>query len=443
MTISAWWMMLAAVPVLLLGEVLVRHVKVFSRFSIPVPVVGGLLVALIVLGVNLAGVVEGGLSVATRVSDAWWAWILAPGQGTPMTVFQPLLVAFFTCIGLNASWRLAKQGGIALVIFLAICSVLAVAQNLLGVALAKATGVNPLMGVLCGGVALTGGPGTAMGFSEAFQKAGLQEAPVVGASAATFGLVAGALLGGPLVLGLIRAFSIVPATPGPSPLPPPGADIAAGAGDGYGAAPSGFFGELWDLARRPLALLAHVAVLLVCLKAGAYVAKALTDANYTFPVYMGAMTVGIVVRNVADFLITPSLKVGFDTAVIERLSSVLLSLFLVMAMIALNLAQLAHVAGPMAVILTGQVILMLAFAFFVTYPLMRLARVGAYDAAVLAGGQVGFGLGATSNAVATIVTVTRRFGPSPKALLITTLVGGFLIDVVNAFVTVKFIDLLR
>src|SRR6185503_19271551 len=215
MSIPAWFAVVLAIPVLLLGEFLVRRVSWLARFNIPAPVVGGLLVALLALFGN----VSGGFAAKfeTSVTARWWTWLVtiepdwikAPSRN----VNQPFLVAFFTCIGLNASWSLVRRGSWPLLLFLLLSALLAVVQNLVGVPLAKLLGSPPLLGLVCGSLTLTGGVGTALGFAPELEKAGLSNAAVVSVAAATFGLVAGGLLGGPLGGWLIRKHNLQSDTP--------------------------------------------------------------------------------------------------------------------------------------------------------------------------------------------------------------------------------------
>src|SRR5687767_2836145 len=198
MKISAWWLLASAVPVLLLGELLVRRVRWLARFDVPVPVVGGFLVALVVLVLNATGALP--IAIDSKTAAMWWTWLInaeprwrtAPSE----PVFLPFSTAFFTCVGLSASWNIARRGSWQLLIFLLLASVLGVLQTALGIALARAMNVSPYLGLPCGSVTLTGGPSTALGFAPEFQKAGFLAAPTVGAAAAMFGIVTGSLLGG-------------------------------------------------------------------------------------------------------------------------------------------------------------------------------------------------------------------------------------------------------
>lgn len=244
MTLSPWLLLLLALPLLLLGQFVLRRVPLLARFSIPVPVVGGLLFALACLVLRWFGIE---LAFATKVSAGWWTWLVTPDHEwlarPARNVNLPLLVGFFTCVGLAAPLRLLASGGRMLVVLLLGTTVLAFVQNAAGVALASALGAPALLGVMCGSLTLVGGHGTALGFSSRFEQAGMVAAATIGASAATFGLVAGALLSGPLGAWLLRRRPTSPhtaaakAASGLPPAPPSAALAGAGvAGDADTAA---------------------------------------------------------------------------------------------------------------------------------------------------------------------------------------------------------------
>jgi ESS family glutamate:Na+ symporter len=425
MIIHGWVAVVLAIPVLLLGEVIVRRVGVLSRFNIPAPVVGGLLLSLLVLGGNLSGLVAA--KFQTNVSAQWWTWLVTTEpdwfNSPSKNVNLPFLVAFFTCIGLNASWTLVKKGSLQVLLFLALATVLAVIQNGLGVGLAKLLGASPLLGLVCGSVTMTGGHGTALGFAAELEKAGLQGAAVVGVAAATFGLVAGGLIGGPVGGALIRRRNLKPAAS-------PATHLETGS-----TSESGILPDLRALLKSGKSFLTHLLLLLACVKAGAWVSYLIQQTNITFPVYMGAMLLGVAVRN----LIELSGGKWVRTELIDTLASVTLGIFLAIAMMSLNLIELAHAAVPMLIILCVQVTVMALFAWFVTYRFMGRD----FDAAVMAGGHCGFGLGATPNAVANMKALVERFGPAPRAFLVLPIVGAFLIDFVNATNVTIFLNLLK
>jgi ESS family glutamate:Na+ symporter len=418
---SPWYLLVVSVPVLMSGEILVKRVKFLSRFNIPAPVAIGIVISLLVLAVNLSGVV---LNLSTKISEKWWTWLVTTeidwAKAPKLDIYRPFQVAFFTCIGLNASWSLAKKGGIQAVIFLAIASVFALIQNGVGVALAKLLGVKALLGVVCGAVTLTGGHSTAMGFADELKKAGLENAGEIGIAAATFGLVAGGLMGGAIGGALIRKNQLRPAASSATHL-----EMASGADSGIlkdFLALKGFGGKF----------VIHLVLLLTCVKLGAWISYFIQKTGVSFPIYIGAMLLGALVRNIFDVA-------GFrwmKTEIVDILASVNLGLFLTIAMMSLNLIDLASVAVPMLIILSVQVVVMAIFAWFVTYRAMGRD----FDAAVMAGGHCGFGMGATSNAIASMKALVENFGPAPRAFLIVPIVGAFLIDFPNALIITTFIN---
>lgn len=425
MTISAWFAVALAIPVLLLGEFLVRRIQLLSRFNIPAPVVGGLLISLLVLAGNLTGWFAA--SFASGVKAQWWTWLVTTEpewlKAPSKNVNLPFLVAFFTCIGLNASWSLVKRGSLQLILFLALAGVLAVIQNGIGVGLAKAMDQPPLLGLVCGSVTMTGGHGTALGFAPVIAEAGLANAAVVGMAAATFGLVAGGLIGGPIGGRLIGKHGLRAHVPA-------GTHLELGQ-----TAESGILADFRTLIGSGKKLLPHLLLLAACIKVGSWISFFIQQTGATFPVYMGAMLLGVVVRNLIDLSGGKWVK----TEIIDTLASVSLGIFLAIAMMSLNLIELANAAVPMLVILSAQVAMMALFAWFVTFKVMGRD----FDAAVMAGGHCGFGLGATPNAVANMKALVERFGPAPRAFLIVPIVGAFLIDFVNALNITFYLNLFK
>jgi ESS family glutamate:Na+ symporter len=421
MTVSAWWLLICAIPILMLGEFLVRKIKILNRFNIPAPVASGLLVSLLVLAVDLSGV---NLQLAGKVDAKWWTWLVTTeidwAKSPMLAVHQPFLVAFFTCIGLNASWNIAKRGSVQVLIFLLLAAALAVIQNSVGVLLAKALHVSPLLGLVCGSVTMTGGHGTALGFKDLLEKSGLHGAGVLGVAAATFGLVAGGLIGGPIGGKLIRKNKLKSAAPLKTHLENPTENAAGILND---------FRELRGFGKK---FLTHLVLLLACIKLGAWMSFLIQRTNMTFPVYMGAMLLGVIVRNAVDLSGGKWIK----TEIVDILGSVSLGIFLSIAMMSLNLMELSKAAVPMLIILSVQVTIMAAFAWFVTFKIMGKD----FDAAVIAGGHCGFGLGATPNAVANMKSLVENFGPAPRAFLVVPIVGGFLIDFLNAMNITFFIN---
>jgi len=431
---SPWFLLLLAIPILLLGEWLLKRIPLLARINIPVPVAGGLLFSAACLCVNLSGLAT--VSFGTKVSAGWWTWLVTPDiewlARPAKNLNLPLLIAFFTCVGLGAPLRMLLGGGRMLVVLLLATTVLAAVQNAAGVAVAVALGAPALLGVACGSLTLVGGHGTALGFASRFEQAGLASAAAIGASAATFGLVAGALLSGPLGAWLLRTVSPIPAR-----------DTAAGAvlQDGAGgkratAAPAvaNFAADVRALAALGRSALLHLLLVAACVKAGAWVSFGLDRAGAALPAYMGALLVGFAVRAIHDALGGRWLR----GETISRIAAVLLPLFLAVTLASLNLADLATVAGPMLAILAVNIALTLLFCAAVVWPLLGRN----HEAGVATAGLAGYGIGSTATAVAAMDAITRQRGPAPRATTIVPPTGGFLIDLTNAPVISAFLRML-
>jgi len=425
MTIPPLLVALLALPVLLGGEQLVRRVRFLNRINIPAPVAGGLLVALVVLGVNLTGALV--IKFTSTVSAAWWTWLVtiepewAARPAKSLSV--PLLVAFYVCVGLNSTWAVVRKGSVQVVIFLAVATLLGVVQNCVGIAAAGALGLHPYMGVLCGSLTMTGGHATTLGFASLLEAGGLKDAVVIGSAMATMGLVIGSLMGGPIGGWLIRRRHLE------SDAPP---EFQAAAAE---LAAPGLFHELRVLVAHRGAVLPHVVLVLAIVKGGAWASYFLLKTGVTFPTHIGAMLLGTAVRNLLD-LAAPG---WIRTEVVAPLGSVFLAFFLAIAMMSLNLADLANAALPMLVILAVQVGVMAAFAILVTFSVMGRD----YDAAQMAVGHCGFGIGNTANAVASMQTLVEKYGPAPRAFLVIPLVGGMLGDLTNAVNVTLFLKWLK
>jgi ESS family glutamate:Na+ symporter len=389
---------LAAV-VLFAGYGIRRRVGFLDRFNIPAPVIGGFVFAAVALALRQAGV-------------------LAFEFDT--TLQSPFMIAFFTSIGLGASLGLLKKGGPQVVLFWLLASVLAILQNGVGVTLAKLLGVDPFLGLISGSITMTGGHGTGAAFGklmeEQYQMTG---AVTLAMAAATFGLVSGGLLGGPVGTRLMTRFGLRST-----------GSAATDTGHGASAGPEAPATE----APTAYLLLKVLAVILVCMALGGLLSKWLGQF-VTLPGYIGAMLVAAVARNLAD----ATRAVDIDAKTVEDLGTIALSLFLTMALMSLKLWELLDLALPMLVILMAQVTMMGLFAYFVTFRVMGRD----YDAAVMAGGHCGFGLGATPNAVANMEALVERYGPAPRAFLVLPMVGAFFIDFTNAVIITTYINLVR
>ncbi len=426
LTLSASWLLLAAVPILWIGEAVLRRATVLARFNIPVPVVGGLLCAAVVLLLDVTGLVS--IAWQTKVTAGWWTWLVTPdpqwAARPAKNLNLPLLVGFFTCVGLRAPVGLLRTGGWALVVLLGGATLLAVLQNAVGVAIAQALHAPPLLGVVCGALTLVGGHGTALGFVPRLEEAGFSAAAATGAAAATFGLVAGGLLAGPVAEWLLRRrdrdLAVADAPRVETITTPPLAR---------------FTGDVRALCGHGISAVGHLLLVGACIKAGAWVSFGLERIGASLPAYMGALLVGFSLRALHD----ATGRTWLDETVIARVATVLLALFLAITLAAINLHELAAVAGPMLVILCANIAVTLAFAVLVAWPLLGRT----HEAGTMVAGLIGFCVGSTATAVAAMDAIVRRRGPAPRAFALVPPTGGFLIDLTNAPIITAFINLLR
>ncbi len=395
MTLDSYGTLVAASLVLLFGRKLVAAVRPLQTYSIPEPVVGGLCAALALYAA------QAGTGFQVRFDGS---------------LSTPLMLGFFASIGLNADLASLRQGGRPLMKLLAVVVAFLVAQNLVGISLAKLLGLEPLAGLLAGSITLSGGHGTGAAWGAVFaEKYGLASATELAMACATFGLVLGGIIGGPVARFLMRRVPQSSAA---------GEQLAPGAFEAPGTV---------RLITAP-AMIETLAMFSVCLLAGVQIAEALKGSFLELPAFVCVLFVGVVLRNVLAAL-------GWYE-VFERCVSVLgnvsLALFLAMALMSLRLWELAALALPMAVLLVCQTALMASFAILVTFRVMGAN----HDAAVIAAGHCGFGLGATPTAIANMQAVTDRFGPSRLAFLIVPMVGAFFIDIANAIVIKLFLALI-
>jgi len=394
---------LAAV-VLFAGYAMRRRVAVLDRYNIPAPVVGGFLFAGATLGLRLAG------------------WIIFEFD----TVLQPpLMIAFFTTIGLGANLKLLKVGGPQVLLFWGLATTMVVLQSGVGVLLTKALGVHPFLGLIAGSITMTGGHGTGAAFGKLLEdQYAFAGGLTLAMAAATFGLVSGGLIGGPVSTALIKRWNPKHQTEslrvrGTSAVKEYDSLDREIDKEPAGAAPTAF------------RLLKVITIILVAMWIGSLLSNWM-GSYFTLPAYIGAMIVAAVICNGAELL-----KFKIEQRVVDDIGTVVLSLFLSMALMSLKLWELLDLAIPLLIILVAQVAMMAAFAYFVDFRAMG----GDYDAAVLAGGHCGFGLGATPNAVANMEAITERYGPAPRAFLVVPMVGAFFIDFTNALIITGFINL--
>ncbi len=376
-------------------------VPALARYNVPAPVIGGLIVAIAVLAARARGVDL--VTFDTRLQ-------------------APFMIAFFTTVGFGASVSLLRVGGPQVVLFLVLSTVLAVLQNVIGIAIAVPMGMHPLFGVLNGSVTLTGGPATGLAFAPAFEQAGVPGAASVAVAAAMVGIVSGGLIGGPVGTVLIERHKLrrrrgveVPET-----VPPLASAVVERQLHEEAPTPAPAGED-----RESYALLKALVIILIAMWIGSAVSARITAAGITLPAYIGAMIVAAVIRNFDD----ATGVINLSQSVIDDLGSVALSLFLVLALMTLRLWELAGLALPMVAILSVQVALIAAVCF----PVFRLMGRD-YDAAVMGGGLCGFMLGTTANAMANMEALVDRYGPAPRAFLVVPMVGAFFIDFVNAVI---------
>ena len=375
------------------GRLLVSRVSWLERFSVPAPVVGGVLIAVALAAAQgLAGV----------------------NVSFDMSLKDPLLLAFFTSVGLAADARMLAKGGTRLFIFLLICAVYIVIQNAIGLSVAWAMDLHPVVGLLGGSITLTGGHGTGGAYATRFgETMNLQGAMELTMACATAGLVMGGLLGGPLAEWLIRRHRLSGPDPLTQPSPPVGERVGAEDAPIEDAITAGSF-------------MTALFVILACLVGGQMLAHAMQHTGFILPDFLFCLLLGVLIRNVGPFI--PGFRLS--DASVDLLGGTALSLFLVMALMAMKLLDLANLAGPLLVVLVLQATAMIAYAGLVTFRVMG----SNYDAAIMAAGHVGFGLSSTAAALAIMKAVTQRAGPSPLAFLIVPMVGAFFIDILNALI---------
>ena len=394
-----------AIIVYYIGKFLRKNISFFQKFCVPAPVIGGFLFAIIRFLLQVGG-------IATFEFD--------------QALQNPFMMVFFTAIGVGADLETLKKGGKGFLIFWLISAILVLGQNTIGLVLAKALSENPLLGLVCGSVTMVGGHGSAGAWGGTFAKLGLENGKTFALAAATFGVIMGSLIGGPIGSTLIRKHNLSGDKSDVSNLD----DVLEhleenNAGEGYERVVPLQAGDFIKV----------LGLIFVSVGLGAILQEfirthvSIMGKELNLPAYVTSMIIaGIFVNTIG--------KKG-PLMVNQRANSICgdvgLNVFLVMALIDINLLDLKDVAGHMLIILFAQTLFMAFFAYFVTYWAMGKN----YDAAVLSGGICGFGMGATYNALANMDSITERFGPSPRAYFILPMVGAFAIDITNSvFITI-------
>jgi len=384
-----------AALVLMIGRLIVAKVQVLQEYSIPAPVIGGLIPAIVITLLKLIG-----LEFTFDLS-------MQPG----------LLLAFFATVGLSADLRMIIRGGKAFLLFLGAVVVMMVLQNIVGVGLTLVMGIDPLIGLLVGSISLAGGHGTAAAWGDKFSGSfGLSGATGIGLAAATFGLILGGLLGGPVGERLVGKLRRRNRELGVSR--EPALHDAAEA----------------KAAFTPDRLVASIFLMAACAALGNWLSRSTENLSVTIPPFVWTLFIGVVLRNFFS-----GLKIReVDSGALDFAGTVALSLFLSMALMSLRLWELVTLAKPMFVILIAQSVLMWIIVTRITFPLMG----SNYDSVLMAVGQTGFGLGGTATAVINMEALTKRYGWSARAFLFVPIVGSFMVSMFNAIIVSGFVQLL-
>ena len=388
-------LVVAAMLLFVLGRFIVNHVGFLRRCCIPAPVVGGLIFAIFHLVVHQTGLLT--LTFDETLKNVFMIW-------------------FFTSVGYGASFKVLRRGAGPVLVFLLLATVMITMQNFVGVGFAQLFGLDdPRLGLCMGSIPLVGGHGTSGSFGPQFEAAGVAGAEVVAIACATYGLVSGSLMGGPIARAKIKKYGLhssvkaeavetVETVQEPSPAKDQGAD----------------------------SILKAFILLIIAAGIGTYI-NAYFDGKITLPTYMGAMIVALIIRNVSDWR-----KIELPMHAIDISGNVCLNIFLAIALMTLKLWELAALAVPMIVTLLVQTLIMFLFASFIVFRVMGRD----YEAACMTTAFCGFGMGATPNAMANMLSVTGQYGPAPKAFFVVPIVGGMFVDFTNTAVLSVFLNFL-
>ncbi|HBJ2602829.1 TPA: sodium/glutamate symporter [Clostridium botulinum] len=375
-----------------IGIFIKSKVSILEKFCIPAPVVGGLIFAIL----NLIFTESGFISISLDT-----------------TLQKPFMLAFFTTIGFGASFKMIKQGGLHVIMFFIAALLLVISQDVLGVVMAKFIGEDPLLGLIVGSVTMTGGHGTGATFGALFESEyGLVGASTTAMAAATFGLVCGSLIGGPIAKNLISKNNL------------------KNSSDEFFEANSDDCEEV-----SYKTLFNTFSLIFISMGLGSILEMLFTNLGIVLPSYVDAMIVAAIILNIGE----QTNKWKINSKCVDIIGNMSLNVFLSMALIGLKLWELKSTAGPLLILLIGQAVLMFIFAYFITFRLMGKD----YDAAVMSSGHCGFGMGATPNGIANMEAITSKYGASPKVFFILPVVGAFLIDFSNSLVITLFVNLFK
>lgn len=392
---------LIAIGVLFLGHFINSRIPLLKQFNIPEPIVGGLMVALVITLVHFQGV-----DLAFSL----------PLQNT-------FMLMFFSTVGLAANYTQLLKGGMKVFIFLAVASGYIVLQNSVGVTLASAMGLDPLMGLIAGSITLSGGHGTGAAWAQTFSESyGLSNTLEIAMASATFGLIIGGIIGSPVAQKMVNKHQLE-------------SDYGS-AGHTHEKHPEVVtYNEYEEEKITPKKVIEVLFILLFCVTGAKYLEQWVSHYEISWlmiPDFVYALFIGVFITNVIEVSKVRKL----DTDTVDVLGTVSLALFLAMALMSLRLWNIFDLAIPFLVILAVQSVVLGLFAYFVTFQVMG----SNYDAAVMSGGHCGFGLGATPTAVMNMGSLVTKFGPSPQAFMVVPIVGAFFIDIVNLIILQGFIS---
>lgn len=391
---------LIAFAVLFLGHIVNTRVPALQRFNIPEPIVGGLLVAIVITLLHFQG-------ISLEFS--------LPMQST-------LMLMFFSTVGLAASYTQLLKGGAKVFLFLGVASLYIIMQNGLGVTLASLLGLDPILGLIAGSITLSGGHGTGAAWSQTFYDMYGISTLELAMAAATFGLVMGGIIGGPIAQRLIRKNSLE-------------SEYGIGTNHHEQFPELVTYNEHEEDKITGKKIIETLFILLMCVVGAGYLQNAVATLDISWlqiPNFVYALFLGVIFTNVTE----ASKTYKINSEAIDILGTVALSLFLAMALMNLKLWNIFDLALPLLAILLAQTVMLATFSYFITFRLMG----STYDAAIIAGGHCGFGLGATPTAVMNMGSLVSRYGPSPQAFMVVPIVGAFFIDIVNLIVLQGYIS---
>ena len=404
---------------LMVGMALTRRVAFLQRFCVPSPVSGGIIFSLLTL------VLYGCFHVKVSFDN------------TLMDIF---MLAFFTCVGFQCNLRVVKTGGKQLISMLILLVIMITIQNLMPLGITRALGVNPLIGIVTGSISMTGGHGTVGGFAPVLEDMGLQSAGTIGMAAATFGLIAGSMVGGPLADFIIRRkLKQEQVQSHDAAIDPAMAGI-----EGDEASPEGRAQRVSTNEQEFQQYAKATYWILMAMGSGTILSALLSQTGVKFPPYFGALVIAAIVRNILGVI--PRKENGewgkadtvLDMDRIISVGNICLSMFLGMAMISLKLWELQSLALPLIIILVSQVVIMVLFVYFVAFPMLGRD----YDAAVLCAGLCGFGLGATPNAMANMSAICIKYRYTAKPFIVVPIIGSMFTDLFNAGIIIMFLTLM-